>query len=892
MKKNYLKPLLTILSFFVLQIAAGQNSLLESEHASQISEYLNNNKDKYGLSKNDISDLYVKREFFTKATGITHVYLTQSHQSIQIFNSETSVAIKDGKVFYFANRMMPNISQKINAVTPLVNSADAISKAVSHFNLGSTIGLRPIESTSNTSTLYTKGGVSQADIPVNLVYVLKDNQLKLAWNLSIHTLDGKHWWSVRVDAINNEVIDVSDWILSCDFGHGNHLNHTKVNKKYSKEEPISLLKTNSSLLADGSQYNVFALPTESPSHGSRQLVLDPADAIASPYGWHDDDGSAGAEYTITRGNNVYAWEDRDDNDTPGYSPDGTGSLNFNYALDLNDEPIVYEDAAITNLFYMNNAMHDIWYKYGFDEASGNFQERNYTIVDQTGASDYVNAQAQDGGGTDNANFGTPPDGSNPSMQMFLWVESATPPITVNNGVLAGDYNGISALWALNSYPDDSAPITADVALFTDFLFSGNIDPNDACDPVNFPGNLVGKIVIIRRGNCEFGFKVKAAEDAGAIAVIVVNNEPGFINMGAGVDGDNVTIPAVSMLQADGEAIITELTNNTVNVSLGQDFTYDDGDFDNGIIAHEYGHGISIRLTGGAATTSCLDNAEQMGEGWSDWFGLMITMKPSDIGTDGRGIGTFAINQPTDGSGIRPAKYSTDFAVNGFTYNDTNDTVNISEPHGVGFLWATMLWDLTWAYIDKYGFDADIYNGTGGNNKAMQLVIDGLKLQPCSPGFVDGRNALLAADLATTGGEDQCLIWDVFATRGLGFDATQGDSLSRTDQTEGFVVPDESQVTGASLPTLANCNSLSNEDFNKEDYKIYPNPTNNELFVKVNRNVGKVDLTLTDINGRQVLSKKVDLVGTINLNIGKLQSGIYILNIKGLDININEKIIKN
>ncbi len=45
----------------------------------------------------------------------------------------------------------------------------------------------------------------------------------------------------------------------------------------------------------------------------------------------------------------------------------------------------------------------------------------------------------------------------------------------------------------------------------------------------------------------------------------------------------------------------------------------DGDLDNGIIVHEYGHGVSNRLAGGPANTSCLNNQEQMGEGWSDYF---------------------------------------------------------------------------------------------------------------------------------------------------------------------------------------------------------------------------------------------------------------------------------
>ena len=67
---------------------------------------------------------------------------------------------------------------------------------------------------------------------------------------------------------------------------------------------------------------------------------------------------------------------------------------------------------------MNNRIHDVLYRYGFDEASGNFQENNYGSPGQD--SDGVNADAQDGSGTDNANFSTPPDGSNPRMQMYLW----------------------------------------------------------------------------------------------------------------------------------------------------------------------------------------------------------------------------------------------------------------------------------------------------------------------------------------------------------------------------------------------------------------------------------------------------------------------------------------
>jgi len=103
----------------------------------------------------------------------------------------------------------------------------------------------------------------------------------------------------------------------------------------------------------------------------------------------------------------------------------------------------------------------------------------------------------------------------------------------------------------------------------------------------------------------------------------------------------------------------------VNVSVpGIGMSFDiDGEFDNGIIAHEYGHGISNRLTGGRTNTGCLSNAEQMGEGWSDFYALILTMTNSDFATQSRGIGTFAIGESVAGPGIRPAPYSTDMIVN-------------------------------------------------------------------------------------------------------------------------------------------------------------------------------------------------------------------------------------
>ena len=129
-------------------------------------------------------------------------------------------------------------------------------------------------------------------------------------------------------------------------------------------------------------------------------------------------------------------------------------------------------------------------------------------------------------------------------------------------------------------------------------------------------------------------------------------------------------------------------------------------------------------------------------------------------------------------------------MNPSTYASVANVAAISQPHGIGYVWNTMLWDMYWNLIDRYGYNANIYDSwsTGGNNLAIQLVMDGMKFQPCRPGFVDGRDAILAADVALTGGRNQCEIWRAFAGRGLGGNANQGLSTDRTDGVEDFTLP--------------------------------------------------------------------------------------------------------
>ena len=145
--------------------------------------------------------------------------------------------------------------------------------------------------------------------------------------------------------------------------------------------------------------------------------------------------------------------------------------------------------------------------------------------------------------------------------------------------------------------------------------------HQGCGGYTNAANVTGKIALVDRGGCNYTVKIKVAQAAGAAGIIVINSVTGDPLIMTGVDTTNV-IPAVMISKSDGDILKANLTGlNGVISSAGQ---YIDGSLDNGVIAHEYTHGISNRLTGGPANADCLWNAEQMGEGWSDYMALMVT----------------------------------------------------------------------------------------------------------------------------------------------------------------------------------------------------------------------------------------------------------------------------
>eukprot|EP01083_Nonionella_stella_P140453 430752_1 len=417
-------------------------------------------------------------------------------------------------------------------------------------------------------------------------FQMSDGRVELVWHVVVHLENAVYDACILSEA--NEIVQLYDWV---------HWFHA---------------------------YDVYAKEVISPEDGERAIKPEIFDISQISSGWHYD-GSQ--HYNDTRGNNVWAQENWDNTKKGGSRPTLHSDGTFDAKIDLTKGPKSYVDASIINLFYHNNLIHDVLYRFGFNEVSGNFQKNNWGKGGK--ANDAVIAHTQDGSGTNNANFMTPQDGWNPKMRMYIWTYAK-------------------------------------------------------------PGR--------------------------------------------------------------------------------------DSSFNSDIVYHEYMHGVSTRLTGGPSNVWCLrvDQSAGMGEGWGDFFGLMLRTKVGMNRTMKFGVGGYVANKFT----IRPWPYSSDKKVAPQMYN----MIGSLHAHSKGAVWATMLFEVYWNLVDGYGFDPAWLHGSAGNHMMAQLVLDGMKLQPCTPKFTDARDAILKAADESFAGDDwlKCLIWDGFASRGLGVNADGcGDKNDKT-----------------------------------------------------------------------------------------------------------------
>jgi extracellular elastinolytic metalloproteinase len=579
---------------------------------------------------------HITSEHVSSTSKIHHVYYQQVKDGILVRGTESSIHLSSkGDVIFEDNQFVKDVSVlKTVSKSSLISPKNAVLAVVDQMNYKPTadFSVKPQEKESLNTVVFSDGGISDRDISVKLIYSL-DNNLKyqLVWEVSVLELDYLRWMNLTVDAVTGAIITSENMMQSCATVTDEPVEEA-LDYNRNLVVPTPKVSTDETANTCDVCYEVFAIPFVSPLMGNRTIAQNPADPIASPFGWHDTDGQEGSDTRITEGNNTSVVEKGDHR---GYQTSGGDELDFTGFM---FSPVYTtenqsEDAALTNVFYWNNIIHDVTFNHGFDEVSGNFQEINY-----------------------------------------------------NSG---------------------------------------------------------------SRNNSAFEARIQTRRGCNAFFALI----------------------------SDRPIMILSYCEDK------------DASFDSSIIAHEYGHGIVSQLIGGSiGSSSCLNTDEQMTEGWADYLGVILTMDASDVAEDRRTIGNYFFGQGLNGRGIRRYPYSTDFSVNPQTYDYIKTS---TAPHGVGSVWTTMLWEMTWALIDEHGFDPNLSDFTGdinkdaGNIMALAIVIEGMKLMSCNPGFIDARNAILQASEAIYGLDNNCIVYNAFARRGLGLYADQGDPFSKEDGTQSF-----------------------------------------------------------------------------------------------------------
>ena len=157
-------------------------------------------------------------------------------------------------------------------------------------------------------------------------------------------------------------------------------------------------------------------------------------------------------------------------------------------------------------------------------------------------------KSTDGGTTWNNVFG-----GNTGVSYFASASN----ISVNNSGVTTQYS---------SFPTTNFGPTIETTITADFVLANDTSglATEACN--SFGADATGKIALIRRGDCPFVQKVKNAQDAGAIGVIMMNNVSGEpIPMG-GTDA-SITIPSVMISKEDGDIIEVAMASSTISGSL-------------------------------------------------------------------------------------------------------------------------------------------------------------------------------------------------------------------------------------------------------------------------------------------------------------------------------------
>jgi hypothetical protein len=579
-----------------------------------------------------------------------------------------------------------------------------------------------------------------------------------------------------------------------------------------------------------------------------------------------------ATATETNGNNVNAYTDSNSISEDGYTPAAgdvrattTADKTFDRVFDptkdpqYNDPnavPPAYNDtqrkAAVTQLFYTTNWLHDYWYDSGFTEAAGNAQASNYGRGGLEG--DPLNVEAQDDapwGTRNNANMSTRADGTSPIMQMYVWTgietsKSLTSTSLTFTGALGTtvwgpqnyDLTGQAALAfagppVISDAGTDGGDAASDVRdAQTDTRVDGdsgaNADASDAreageggdapvpatiyaCGPVT--SAVLGKIAIVDEGGgCTPAAKIGNVQAAGATGMVVVSASSALASMGTRPN-PKATVPTLAVTAADGALIKGALQTDGAVLSLamkrvvGNEY---DGTIDNTVSGHEWGHYLHLRLVQ-CGNTQC----SAMSEGWGDFTALHMLAHETDNLDGAYPVAAYAgqgIRNDPFYFGIRRAPYSVDFHKNPFTFRHiqageplpTTAPLNAStnpnnEVHAAGEVWATMMHEAHVAMLKESRATNPRFSWTQAHRRMADYIVAGMKMTPPSPTFTDQRDAILAA-AAAVDKQDLLVLAQAFARRGAGTGAKSPpqNSSDLVGVVESYVVKGDIRYLSTSL----------------------------------------------------------------------------------------------
>lgn len=586
----------------------------------------------------------------------------------------------------------------------------------------------------------------------------------------------------------------------------------------------ALLMRNDLVANDSYAYTVWADPvTELPDDGPQGTDASPhptgiPDGFQAPlsappkvitlqnFPFSQNDPWLPPQATQTTGNNVDAYADLGAPD--GYQPGvdlrgvASGPGSFDYVYDLGASPGADSNqrlAAITNLFYVNNLLHDWYYDSGFDERAGNAQASNYGRGGLGG--DAIKAEAQDYIGRNNANMSTPADGARPRMQMYVF--DGVPELSVTApAALAGTVDAGHAAFGAVVFD-----LTGDVV-------PSPSDNLNGCAPFA-AGAFTGRIALINRGSCDFTLKAVNAQAAGAVGVILENNAANASAPGLGGANPAVTLPVLSVTLETGEAWRAAGSTVSARMRVSPDLDRD-GTLDNDVVSHEWAHYLSNRLIGNG-NGLINQQGRGMGEGWSDFNALLLKVRPEDVTRPGNDHwqGVYALSGYVESGGrnngyyfgIRRVPYSTDLAKDPLTFkhialaSPLPTTVPVAfdvtgatgnEAHETGEVWATMLWECYASLLNAYPFQE-------AQDRMKRYLVASLKVTPVSPTLLEARDALLAV-AAASDPVDSLRFLNAFAKRGAGMGAKAPDrnAYDQVGVVESFVSGNNLEVTAMTL----------------------------------------------------------------------------------------------